>query len=819
VQLFVDFDKMTRLLANAAAEGRFQLYEHEAYEMLSALGSESVPEYLLFGRDHRLTSDALTPFLGEKVVLKVVSPDVVHKSDVGGVKVVSRLAGKVRSESRRMMDTVSRKYSEFIEINRDQEPSVYHGLSGEELREAVSKRIRGVLVTQYLPPESDALGNELLVSLRWTREFGMVITAGLGGTDTELYAERFRLGQAVVSASTAHATGEEFFEIFRKTIAYEKLSGQTRGAKRLVSDEQLMECFGAFIEVGNYYSPLHDGAPYVIVELEVNPFALVDYEMVPLDGLCRFALPFKTRVSRGIERIGKMLHPDHVAIIGVSATKLNFGRNILQNMLKAGFPKENMTVVSPSAKEIAGVSCVGDITGIANADLMIIAVGSSHVPDLIDEIIDNQRAQSVILVSGGMGETVESQEQAGKVIDKIIRAHSRDQGGPVFLGGNCLGVISRSGKVDSFFTPESSSPRRREKMPSPVALISQSGAFSLVRMTRLVSGDPSYNITVGNQMDLTIGDCIAWLADADDIGVIAVYVEGFQDLDGLHACRAIRKAVASGKEVLVYKAGRTAEGKNATAGHTASVAGDYMVCTSCLSQAGALVADSLEEFDGLMNLASTFHRKRVTGYRVGALTPAGFESVGIADSLEARDSGLQLPEFRDETKQVLAGLMEKVGLKGIMAVKNPLDLTPAAPDEMYTESVRAMLADPALDAVVTSLGSLSPATSDTPAANDPRGYVTAPGSLASMLPGLLTSSPKPLVVFNDAGGAHEPINDWLRQQGVPVFSTCSQAMTLLARYTAYRLRLNVREPEGHDRIQGSSVRFPQSRLRPISGRR
>ncbi|RPJ14125.1 MAG: CoA-binding protein, partial [Deltaproteobacteria bacterium] len=104
MQLFVDFDKMTRLLANAAAEGRFQLYEHEAYEMLSALGSESVPEYLLFGRDHRLTSDALTPFLGEKVVLKVVSPDVVHKSDVGGVKVVSRLAGKVRSESRRMMD-------------------------------------------------------------------------------------------------------------------------------------------------------------------------------------------------------------------------------------------------------------------------------------------------------------------------------------------------------------------------------------------------------------------------------------------------------------------------------------------------------------------------------------------------------------------------------------------------------------------------------------------------------------------------------------------------------------------------------------------
>ena len=140
-------------------------------------------------------------------------------------------------------------------------------------------------------------GNELLVSLRWTREFGMVITAGLGGTDTEFYAERFRLGQAVVSTSTADVSGEEFFELFKKTIAYEKLSGQTRGAKRLVSDEQLIECFGAFIEVGNYFSPLNENAPYVIEEFEVNPFALVDYEMVPLDGLCRFSLPYRARIT------------------------------------------------------------------------------------------------------------------------------------------------------------------------------------------------------------------------------------------------------------------------------------------------------------------------------------------------------------------------------------------------------------------------------------------------------------------------------------------------------------------------------------------
>lgn len=788
MQLFIDFEKMTGIMANAAGRDRFHLYEHETYELLNGLGSESVLEYLVVSRNQRLTSDALAVFLGDKVVLKVISPDVVHKSDVGGVKVVPRLAGKVRSECRRMMDTVGKRFAEFLTDNPDHRLPAYEGLAGDDLREAVNRRIKGVLITQYLPPESDSIGNELLVSLRWTREFGMVITAGLGGTDTEFYAERFRLGQAVVSASTAEATGEEFFELFKKTIAYEKLSGQTRGARRLVSDEQLIECFGAFIEVGNHFSPLNDSAPYVIDELEVNPFAMVDYEMVPLDGLCGFSLPFKARLPRGIERIGSMLHPGRVAIIGVSATTMNFGRNILKNMLLAGFPREHITLVSSAGHEIEGVACVKDITGISGVDLMIIAVGAHRVPDLIDEIIDNRRARSVILISGGLGETTESHEQAREMAEKICRAHAREGGGPLVLGGNCLGVISRTGRVDSFFTPETCSPKRRDSAPSPVALVSQSGAFALVRMTRLVTGDPTYTITVGNQVDLTIGDCLTWLAAADEIGVICVYVEGFQDLDGLHTCRGIRRAVDNGKEVIVYKAGRTPEGKKATSGHTASVAGDYMVCTSCLSQAGALVADSLEEFDGLSNLAAVLHGKQVTGYNVGALSPAGFEGVAIADSLQSRDSSLRLPGFSPGTLQTIAALFAEAGLEEIMEVKNPLDLSPAAGDEVYSAAIKAMLADEGIDAVVTSLGSLSPATSDTPAPDHPQGYVGGPGSLAGLLPTLQAQSSKPLIVFNDAGTAHEPINEQLRRQGVPVFTTCSQAMTLLARYTAYRLR-------------------------------
>ena len=70
----------------------------------------------------------------------------------------------------------------------------------------------------------------------------MIISAGLGGTDTELYASRFRKGQAVVAASTEFTSGDEFFELFRHTISYKKLAGLTRGQQRIVTDEQLLEC-------------------------------------------------------------------------------------------------------------------------------------------------------------------------------------------------------------------------------------------------------------------------------------------------------------------------------------------------------------------------------------------------------------------------------------------------------------------------------------------------------------------------------------------------------------------------------------------------
>ena len=789
MELNLDFKQVDQVFKSAAGMGRSQLFEYENYTLLKAIGSESVPATRLWTPRSILDNEEVNAFPGDKVVLKIVSPYIVHKSDVGGVMVVDKTPGRVRSGCRRMLDECVERYSSYLESKPHHCPQNYQGLEGGALRTAVNRDIEGVLICEFCPPDSLAFGNELLVSLRLTREFGMVITAGLGGTDTELYAESLRFGQAVVSASVELVNGEEFLKLFKETIAYKKLGGLTRGGKRLVSDYQLLDCFDSFIATGRRYSPLNPDAPYVIEELEINPFAFSDYQMVPLDGLCRFAPPYKIAPARDLARIDKLLHARSVAIMGASSGKVNFGRQILRNVLDAGYPIGQIKVVSASASEIDGVACVPDLISVGQVDLLVVAVGSAQVPDIISQVVEHDLAQSVILIPGGMGETKESKKRADEVIGKIKRAHAREGGGPVFLGGNCLGMISHPGKLDTFFASELSAPKDRSERKRNVALICQSGAFALTRSMQMVNGDPLYNITVGNQMDLTIGDFVTRLVEDDQVEVFGIYAEGFQPLDGLHLAKGIRAAVKACKEVVVYKAGRTPEGKLATSGHTASVAGDYAVCVACLEQAGALVAHTFAEFDGLLNLASAMHSKNINGNRVAGISSAGFEAVGMADYLQARGSSLQLAGLSVDTQKTIQGLLAKHRLDGMVEVKNPLDLTPSANDALHADCVRALAEDDGVDAVVVAYDTICPFTTDIPQPGSLPGYKISDHSFGNQLISLMASLPKPVLVFNDVGELHEPLNMRLRRAGVQVFRTCGDAMAVLTRYIAYRLSL------------------------------
>lgn len=186
--------------------------------------------------------------------------------------------------------------------------------------------------------------------------------------------------------------------------------------------------------------------------------------------------------------------------------------------------------------------------------------------------------------------------------------------------------------------------------------------------------DPRYVITIGNQMDLTAGDILAHLADDPEVRVFGVYVEGFMPLDGLRFLEAAARIRASGRRVILYRAGRTAAGASASASHTAAIAGDVTVTRELARAAGVTIADTPSAFDDLLRTFALLDGRPARGHRLGAASNAGSECVTIADHA----GPLELVRFGPETVARLGAILEPAGITSVVDVHNPLDLTPIA---------------------------------------------------------------------------------------------------------------------------------------------
>jgi acyl-CoA synthetase (NDP forming) len=747
------------IFRTAHSEGRSSLFEHEVYRLLTVAGIARAPRHEVVASGAEPTDELLASLPGSRVVVKIVSAGIAHKSDVGGVAVVTNQPTAVRAACTSMLAA----------------------LSGRD--------IAGVMLTEFIEADAAGSGSELLVGIRNTREFGMILSAGIGGIDTELFAAGARRGQAVVSASTALTTAEEFLELFKATIAYRKIAGLTRGGRRLVTDDAILQCFGAFIRLANSCSAGNPETDFVIEELEVNPFTCSKGSLVALDGLCSFGRPQSVRPARPQGKIDKLLHPASIGIIGASATRMNFGRITLKNIIASGYDKSRLLVINPDGQEVDGVRCalsLGALEG--KLDLLILAVTADVAFGIIDEVIRTDAVESVLLIPGGMGETEASREPARRMLATIDNARREAGRGPVFVGGNCLGIISHPGNYDSWFIPEERLPRTQKKAKRSSAFISQSGAFLVTRLSKNAYLDPAYMVALGNQNDITHGDMVESFAANPEIHVIGAYIEGFKDLDGLALARAVRKATVAGKQVVIYKAGQSVAGGRAAMGHTASIAGDYEVALSVLTQAGALVASDVSEFNDLFYISDCMRDKVVHGKQLGAVAGAGYDTVAIADSIQVGDFSMSVATIGASTRERLLAVLASKKLDSLMEVRNPFDINPGADDEAHLLCTEAMAADPEVDSVVVGLDPTSPMVRSLQKSARSGFDIDNPESIVQTLPALVASCAKPIVAFIDGGPLFDPMADKLMEQGVCIFRSSERATRSLVRYTEARLR-------------------------------
>ncbi len=754
-----------QILSTAYKQDRRPLYEHEVYALIEMAGAISPPQHLFVPAGMPVTQEQIAQFHGEKVVLKIVSPDIVHKSDSGGVVFAHNDA-----------ETISREMS---------------GLIARQSQH--SSHIEGVLLIEFVDHASAGFGTELFVGIRSTREFGPVIAAGLGGVHTEYLAQKLKPGLAVAKALASETTAEEFFEQFKQTVAYEVLSGRARGHHRITSDGELMRCFRAFIAIARRFCVDRGPEGPDLAELEVNPFAFRRQMMVPLDGRGRLGTATKRPTARPLAKVRSMLEPKSIAVLGASSKRENFGRIILNNVKDCGFPIEHLHVVKEGEATLDGVRCVPTVDKLPEkVDLLIMAAAAKDMPEFVREVADCRKIDSVIIIPGGLGETEGSGDLEQRTRAAIAASRQKEDGGPIFLGGNCMGVRSRPGKFDTFFIQPKKLDPRRDRPPRRVALISQSGAFIITRMSNLQTLDPTFAISIGNQIDLTVSDMLRAVGDRDDVDAIGVYVEGFQDTDGIAFVRAVEDVTAAGRAVVFYKAGRTEAGRSATAGHTASIAGDYDICQSAVETAGAVVAETFKDFERLLELATALHDKKVCGARVGAVSNAGYETVGMADSILG-SRRIELPKLSPETAKKLAAALATHKLDKLVNVRNPLDLTPMASDQAYEDCLRVFLDDAAIDAAVAAAVPLTPEMHNMP------DELESPGSVARRITAMFKESAKPLVAVVDSGSPFEELVHAMRSAGVPVFRSADQAIRALGQYICHRLQIADRKAQAAER--------------------
>jgi acyl-CoA synthetase (NDP forming) len=518
-----------------------------------------------------------------------------------------------------------------------------------------------------------------------------------------------------------------------------------------------------------------------IAEIEINPLVAGEVP-VALDVLVRLGSGRATQVadasasaSRPRHKLARMLEPRSIAIAGVSGGE-NIGRTILRNILRDGFDPAAITVVKPDATSIDGCACVPDVASLrSKVDLFVVAVSAARAAQMVAEIAHRDAAETIILIPGGLEETTGGRDLGAAMRAALARSRARPGGGPLVNGGNCMGIRSTPGHYDTLFVPGSklAPPSGR---PAPYALIAQSGGFVLARLDRLSGLDPKYVITVGNQLDLTVGDHLANLAGDPDIRVFGVYVEGFAPLDGrtfLAAARAIRER---GGVVVLYRGGRTRQGTDASASHTAAIAGDAAVTIALARSAGVVVAETLEAFDDLLRAFVLLEGRVARGRRLGAMTNAGFECVAIADNLGVLD----LARLDAATRARIAETLDDGGMSGVVDLHNPIDLTPMGGDAAFAAVAEAIIDSPSVDLAVVGDVPFTTTLQTLPASLDCAEDFTSEGSVACRLIELWARTTKPWVAVVDGGPRYDPLARFLEAGGIPTFRTADAALRVLS---------------------------------------
>ena len=695
------------------------LHEGRAYGLLAAAGLR-VPR-------HGFLEAGSLPFeAGEPIVLKGIADHLWHKSDRGAVHfgVFDTEALKVEAAAMRQ------RVPEFPWIG---------GLVCEKV---AFKKLSG-------------LPTEALVSLKRDPDAGWLVVFGIGGLQADAWAA---MAPPLIWAM-ALTTPEQALTDLRGHWLGRTWLGQQRGTEALTDEGRLL----AFLQ--GLWRAVEGLQREGVTLLELNPIVL-DSEGLPtaLDGVGTLedATP-ATIATPDPAWYQALVNPRSLVIAGVSSREGTVGRIILENVRKSALPESSLRLIKPGATEFLGLPCLASVAELATAptDQLILSLPAPQTLEVVEQLCCQGGGATVVyLVAGGLGDGADT-EGLGKRLVACLDEHRRaGKWTPALVGPNGLGLFSPDQALNTLFIPTVKLPLAAK--PGHVAMVSQSGAFLITRLSRRAELGLRAAVAIGNQMDLRCSDFFQGFAADPAVKVVGAYLEGFAPGDLQATARAAKALRASGRRVLLYKGGRSQEGMAAASSHTGALAGDHALQAAVLRSAGVMLAERMEAFDAALAWLGTYPLGRPTA--VAIMTNAGFESVASADLLTGPFRGSRLTEAETHA---LATTIEAEGLTGLVSPRLPLDLTPMANESAYLATAKLLLATEA-EAVVVGLVPLTVRLNTT----EPE----AIRAFASSLADLAKASEKWVGVAVEGGPLFDLYRQGLRSVGLPVFLTMEEAL-------------------------------------------
>jgi acyl-CoA synthetase (NDP forming) len=407
-------------------------------------------------------------------------------------------------------------------------------------------------------------------------------------------------------------------------------------------------------------------------------------------------------------------------------------------------------------------------------ELAVIVVPAARVLTVL-EACGRKGVGAAIVISAGFKETGEAGRERELALVECARRH-----GIRLVGPNCLGVLNTEAAVclDATFAPA-------YPPAGPVAFSSQSGALGLAILEQAADLNLGISqfISVGNKADVSSNDLLEFWENDPGTRVVLLYLESFGNP---RRFTQIARRVGRKKPIIAVKSGRTRAGARAAASHTGSLAGADAAVSALLLQSGISRTDTIEQlFDVALLMAS---QPVPRGPRIGIVTNAGGPGIMASDACESH--GLMVPALDPATVEAL-----KAYLPAEASTRNPVDMIASATPQSYEQTVRRMLLDPNVDALL--------AIYVPPIVTHPlevaqaivRGVTAATSELQAQ-----GAPPKPVAsCFMGSRGVLEGLR-FLKQGHIPSYPFPESATIALARAVGYGRWLG--EPEG------ATVRFP-----------